>query len=347
MFIRNQWYAAGWDGEVGRKPLARTICGEPLVLYRRLDGSPVAMRDACPHRLLPLSMGVMEGDNIRCMYHGFMFDGSGTCVEAPASGMAAKNLKVQAYPVVERYRFVWVWIGEADKADPALLPDLWQCEHPDWTFDGGHYQINCDYRLAIDNLMDLTHETTVHGSSIGQPEIQEAPIETYVENNRVYVRRMMADVDAPPLWRYALRKEGKVDRWQICEFILPSVVIIDVGVAPVGTGALDGDRSQGVNGYVVDLMTPETEGSHHYFWGMARNFLINDAGFTQRFKEQQGGVFLEDREVLEAQQISVDRNPQLKLRAFNIDVGGVRARMLIDHAIRADTGDDQAELVEG
>ena len=347
MFLPNRWYVAGWDREVGRKPLARTICGEPVVLYRTLDGAAVAMRDACPHRLFPLSKGLLEGDNLRCLYHGFVFNGQGACVEVPAEGATARNLKVQVYPVVERYRFVWVWIGDPAKADPARLPDLWQCERPGWAFDGGHYYIKSDYRLAIDNLMDLTHETHVHSSSIGQPEILESPIETTVENGQVFVKRWMRNVEPPPFWKYALKKEGKVDRWQICQFILPATVIIDVGVAPVGTGAPEGDRSQGVNGYVIDFLTPETETTHHYFWGMARNFDADNLGFTQSFKEQQGAVFAEDMEVLEAQQASIDRNPQLKLRAFNIDVGGVRARMLIDQAIRAEVGDDQAELVEG
>src|SRR5690606_35120526 len=65
-FLRNQWYVAAWDNEVDRTPIARTICGEPVMLYRKFDRSVVAMRDACPHRLLPLSMGIKEGDNIRC-----------------------------------------------------------------------------------------------------------------------------------------------------------------------------------------------------------------------------------------------------------------------------------------
>ena len=347
MFVPNRWYVAGWDREVGRRPLARTICGEPVVLYRKLDGRAVAMRDACPHRLFPLSKGILEGDNLRCLYHGFVFDGEGGCVEVPAEGVSARNLRVQTYPVIERYRFVWVWIGDPARADPARMPDLWQCEDPGFTFDGGYYHIKCDYRLAIDNLMDLTHETHVHADSIGQPEIMGSPIETKVENDQVFVSRWMLGVDPPPFWKFALKREGKVDRWQICQFIPPATVIIDVGVAPAGTGAPQGDRSQGVNGYVVDFLTPETETTHHYFWGMARNFEIHDLGFTQRFKEQQGAVFLEDQEVLEAQQASIDRNPHMRLRAFSIDVGGVRSRMLIDQAIRAETGDDQSELIEG
>jgi vanillate O-demethylase monooxygenase subunit len=335
MFVRNRWYVAGWDREVGRKPLARTVCGEPIMLFRRLDGSVAALRDACPHRLLPLSAGLLEGDEIRCRYHGIKFDGLGRCVEAPGQDRIADNFAVPAYPIVERYRFVWVWIGEPAKADPALLPDLWPCEREGWTFDGDAYRIAADYRLMIDNLMDLSHETYVHAGSIGQAEILESPIEVSLEGDDVLVTRWMRGIAAPPFWRYALKREGLVDRWQICRFIAPSAVIIDVGVAVAGTGAPEGDRSQGVNGFVIDFMTPESETTTWYYWGMARNFDIHDQGFTARFKAQQGGVFNEDVEILEAQQRSIAANPDLRLRNFNIDAGGVRARQAIDRLLKA------------
>ena len=336
-YVPNQWYVAGFDYEIGRKPLARTLCGEEVVLYRKLDGTPVAMHDACPHRLLPLSMGMLEGDDLRCRYHGMMFDVGGRCVDMPTQDGAVRNFQVKkVYPVVERYRFIWIWIGEAEKADAALVPDLWPCEREGWTFDGGAYHVKADYRLMIDNLMDLTHETHVHPGTIGQPEILGSPIETDSEGDRVFVRRWMKGIDAPPFWRYALKKPGKVDRWQICEFIPPSAVIIDVGVAPEGTGAPEGDRSQGVNGYVIDVLTPETETTAWYFWGMARNFDLADQGFTARFKQQQGGVFMEDVEILEAQQKRIDANPDMKLRVFNIDAGGARARAVIERMIAAE-----------
>ena len=337
-FLKNRWYVAAWDSEVGRKPLGRTLCGEPVVLYRRLDGSVVAMRDACPHRLLPLSKGAVEGDNIRCGYHGMMFDGAGRCVEMPTQEQTAANFAVAGvYPVIERYRFVWVWIGDPTAADAALMPDLWPCEREGWTFDGGVYHLKADYRLMIDNLMDLTHETYVHAGSIGQPEILDSPIEVSSEGDEVFVTRWMRGIDAPPFWRNALKRPGPVDRWQICRFIPPGAVMIDVGVALAGTGAESGDRSHGVNGYVIDFMTPERDGTTWYFWGMARNFDIHDHGFTERFKAQQGGVFSEDLEILEAQQRSIDANPDLKLRNFNIDAGGVRSRLVLDRLIEAQT----------
>lgn len=335
-WLTNSWYVAAWDAEVDQAPLARTICGVPMLFYRKLDRSVVAMRDACPHRLLPLSMGIREGDSIRCKYHGLKLGPDGKAVEMPIRTDAV-NPKICATTFVthEKHRFVWVWVGEAAKADPALIPDLWPCSKPGWTFDGGYYRIDCDYRLMVDNLMDLTHETYVHAGSIGQPEIMEAPIETVVKDGRVFVRRWMPGIDAPPFWRSALKQEGLVDRWQVCEFLLPSVVMIDVGVAPVGSGATIESHDQGVRGMVVDFMTPESEGSHHYFWGMARNFDLGDTGFTARFKAQQGGVFMEDKEILEAQQAAIAANPDLRLQAYRIDEGGVRARQMITRAIRA------------
>jgi len=335
-WLSNAWYVAAWDFEVDQAPLARTICGVPMVFYRKLDRGVVALRDACPHRLLPLSLGLREGDSIRCKYHGLKLGPDGKAQEMPTRGDPVNRaICAEAFVVYERHRFVWVWVGDASLADPALIPDLWPCSAQGWAFDGGYYPVAADYRLGIDNLMDLTHETYVHMGSIGQPEILESPIETSVEGQKVTVSRWMAGIDAPPFWRGALKQEGPVDRWQICEFILPSAVIIDVGVAPVAAGASLESHDQGVRGFVIDFMTPESATSHHYFWGMARNFDIDDAGFTARFKRQQGGVFLEDKAILEAQQRSLDANPELRLSAYRIDEGGTRARQIIARAIKA------------
>lgn len=329
--VRNAWYVLGWDSEIDREPLARTICDIPVIAYRKLDRSVVVMRDACPHRLLPLSKGIREGDSIRCRYHGLKLGPDGVAEEMPLRNDRV-NSKVcaETFVVAERHRFVWIWIGDRARADPDLIPDLWPCSAPQWVFDGSHYRVECDYRLLIDNLMDLTHETYVHMGSIGQPELMDAPIDNRVEGDRVYVTRWMPGIDAPPFWRGALKQDGAVDRWQICEFVPPSTVMIDVGVAPVGAGATLDNHDQGVRGFVIDVMTPETATSTHYFWGMARNFDIHDTGFTARFKAQQGKVFMEDVEILEAQQRSILANPDLKLRAFNIDAGAVRARRIIE-----------------
>lgn len=335
-FVRNRWYVAAWDCEVGAKPLARTICGEPIVLYRKLAGDVVALRDACPHRLLPLSVGKREGDALRCRYHGLKLGPDGVPVEMPLKNDAVnKKLCVQTYAVTEKHRYVWVWIGEQEKANPAFVPDFWPCSAQGWTFDGGYSHVKCDYRLLIDNLMDLTHETYVHEGSIGQPELMEAPIETKLEGDKVVVTRWMPGVEAPPFWRNALRREGPVNRWQICHFLEPSSVIIDVGVSPIEAGDTIEQHDSGVRGFVIDAMTPETQTTTHYFWGMARNFDIGDAGVTGRMKAQQSAVFDEDVEVLELQQKSIAANPDMRLRNLSIDAGGAHARRIIERLAAA------------
>lgn len=330
-FLRNRWYVAAWDGEVANAPISRKICGEPIVMYRKLDGSVVALRDACPHRLLPLSMGIREGDNLRCRYHGMVITPEGKPCEMPLTHERVnEKITTPVYHVIERHRFVWVWIGEPEKADADLVPDFWPCSAPGWVFDGGYMRVGCDYLLFIDNLMDLTHETYVHMGSIGQRELMEAPLETRVEGDRVYLSRWMPNIDAPPFWRDALKKAGKVDRWQVCQFLEPCSVIIDVGVSPVEAGDTLESHDSGVRGFVIDSMTPETETSCHYFWGMARNFDIDDPGVTARIKAGQDRIFNEDIEVLERQQQSIADNPDMKLRVLSIDSGGAHARRILE-----------------
>src|SRR5439155_14150388 len=119
-FLRNSWYVAAWDREVTRLPLARTFLDEPVVLYRTEDGSPVALEDRCCHRQLPLSMGKVEGNRLRCGYHGLKFNSSGLCIEIPGQVNVPPQARVRAFPTVERFNWLWIWMGDPAKADPTL-----------------------------------------------------------------------------------------------------------------------------------------------------------------------------------------------------------------------------------
>ena len=142
----------------------------------------------------------------------------------PAQETINPSAMVPSYPVVERYRYLWVWPGDLTRADPDLIPDMHQMDDPEWAGDGLTIEAPCNYQLILDNLMDLTHETYVHQGSIGQAELMEAPIETHVDGDCVVVSRWMPDIDAPPFWRNALKKDGPVHRWQVCHFLAPSNV---------------------------------------------------------------------------------------------------------------------------
>jgi len=340
MFAKNAWYVACMPHEVDDRPLGRTVCNERIVFYRGPGGQLAALEDWCPHRGAPLSLGRVVEGRLVCGYHGLEMGCDGRTVAMP--GQRVRGFPpIRTYPVVERDGFVWVWPGDAARADPALIPDCFWARDPEWAYGGGLYHVKADYRLMIDNLMDLTHETYVHATSIGQPEIDETPCTTRTEGEAVVTSRFMNGISAPPFWRAALRANGlpedrPVDRWQICRYTPPSQVLIEVGVALAGHGGYAAPKAQKAYSIVVDFITPETETTMWYFWGMARNFRADDKALTAQIREGQGKIFAEDLEVLERQQANLLHWPQRELLKLNIDTGGVQARRIIDRLVAAE-----------
>jgi vanillate O-demethylase monooxygenase subunit len=338
MFLKSAWYVACRPEEIQEGPLGRRICNERMVFYRLADGSPAAVEDFCPHRGAPLSLGRVEDGKLVCGYHGLEMGCDGKVVAMP--GQRVRGFPaIKSFAALERHGFVWVWPGDRDMADPALLPELEWANNPEWAYGGGYYHIQAGYLLMIDNLMDLTHETYVHATSIGQKEIDETPCTTKVDGNHVTTSRFMSNLrEAPPFWKMALRGNGlpddqPVDRWQICHFEPPSHVMIEVGVALAGHGGYDAPPGKKVYSVVVDFITPESETSHHYFWGMARHFKPNDPALTRAIREGQGKVFGEDTEMLERQQANLSAHPERRLLMLNIDAGGVQSRRVIDRLL--------------
>jgi vanillate O-demethylase monooxygenase subunit len=333
-FPLNAWYAAAYDVEVRHELLARTVCNQQIVLYRKGGGGLAALEDACWHRLMPLSMGRLEGDELVCGYHGIVYSADGLCTHMPSQETINPSACVRAFPVLERHRFVWVWPGDPALADPALVPDLHWNDDPGWAGDGKMIRVKCDYRLVVDNLMDLTHETFVHGSSIGSREVAESPFVATHGDRTATVTRWMENISAPPFWagqiRHARGYLGLVDRWQIIRFEAPCTVAIDVGVAEAGSGAPQGDRSRGVNGYVLNTITPETDTTCLYFWAFARNYCLVEQRLTHELREGVARIFREDEHVLEAQQRAIDARPGHSFYNLNIDAGSMWARRLID-----------------
>lgn len=342
MFPKNTWYVACTSDEVQDKPLGRTVCGESIVFFRDENQLIAAVENFCPHRGAPLSLGFLKNGHLVCGYHGLVMGKDGECIEMP--GQRVNGFPhIKSFPVEEKHGFIWIWTGDASLADTGTIPELHWANHPDWAYGGGLYHINCDYRLMIDNLMDLTHETYVHASSIGQPEIEEAPPKTYrADGDMVITERQMENIKAPPFWQAALAGNGLptdllVDRWQVCRFTPPSLVHIDVGVALAGHGGINAPADKKVSSIVVDFITPETETSIWYFWGMARNFKPEDQALTERIREGQGKIFSEDLEMLESQQKNLLNHPDRRLLKLNIDGGGTLARKIIDRLIQEES----------
>ena len=343
-FPLNAWYAAAWSHEIAHALTARTICGKDLVLYRCEDGTVAALENACWHRLLPLSLGSLHGDTVVCGYHGLAFNAAGRCTHMPAQKTINPSAGVRAFPVAERHRLLWVWPGDPALADPSDVPDFHWNDGTDWVGEGGtYYGLKCDYRLVLDNLMDLTHETYVHAGSIGNDAVTETPFDVTYAARTATVTRWMLGIEPPPFWAKNLGRPGLVDRWQIITFEAPAVIVGDVGVAPVGTGAPEGDRSQGVNGVFLGAITPESDRTCHYFWNFVRNFKVADTAFTRAVHlahvDDGRGLYDQDATILQAQQAAIDRQPRAPFYNLNIDAGALWARRLIEDMIAAERTD--------
>jgi vanillate O-demethylase monooxygenase subunit len=350
MILKNTWYVACQAEEITDKPLGRKICNESMVFYKNAEGKVSEVQDFCPHRGAPLSLGRVCNGQLVCGYHGLVMGCDGHTISMP--GHQVRNFEpVKSFAVIERYGFVWVWPGDQTKVDASKMPVFEWFDNPQWAYGGGLYHIACDYRLMIDNLMDLTHETYVHSTSIGQLEIDETPSRTVTEGDRVTTSRFMEGIKAPPFWQMAMRAndlddQATVDRWQICKFTPPSHVLIEVGVALAGKGGYNADPKDKAYSVVVDFITPETDTSIHYFWGMVRQFKPEDKALTAMIREGQGKIFGEDLAMLEQQQKNLLANPERKLKVLSIDAGGVMSRRVIDRLLAEEAGSDLKEKVE-
>ncbi|MGE0734086.1 MAG: Rieske 2Fe-2S domain-containing protein [Alphaproteobacteria bacterium] len=325
MFLRNYWYAAGWSHEISEQPLARRLLDQPIALFRTASGKAAALDDCCPHRMAPLSLGTVEGETLRCGYHGLQFDCAGACVDVPGQKSIPPRLKVQAYPLVERWRMAWIWMGNPAEADPAKIPDRSWLTRPDWDYSHGLLTYDCNYVLLLDNLIDLSHTTFVHKKTIGTDDVARTPIKTSTTGDSVLVERYMNQTEPSPFYKKIGGFPGKVDRWQKIEFTPPTNIVIDAGAVPAGTN----DKSRGIDTRVIFMITPATPTRTHQFWAFARDFKVGDADMTALIAQQNHDTFVEDKTLLDGQQSNATARPDQRMIDNNADGGIVQIRKVL------------------
>ncbi len=331
MFIRNAWYIAAWADEVGPQPLARTILGDALVLFRDHEGRVGALEDRCCHRGTPLRFGEVVEGGLQCGYHGLVFDGSGACVSIPGQTKIPAKACVRSYPIVEKDEFLWIWMGEASEADTSKILDYpFHNDHAKWPHKHTVYHIAAGYELMVDNLMDLTHLAYVHKSTIGGSNAKihvNAQMKVTPKDTGLHYLRWMLDCDAPPTYKKAVSFKGHVDRWQEFEFIAPSSVVQWSGALDVGRGAQDRrDQDGGFSLRLFHGLTPETESSCFYFWSTCNGYRQDEPEATEQLFAEIANAFTEDKAIVEAQQASLSVTGEDRLVDIVSDAARIHMR---------------------
>lgn len=337
-YLRNAWYVAGWAREFAHELQRVTILETDLVMFRASNGEVIALRDRCPHKLLPLSMGRLIGDDVQCGYHGVTFDCTGACVRVPGQTNVPKSARVQSFPVHQKHDIVWVWMGEPEKADTSKAFDLPYFDEPGWAaHQGDALHLKANYLNVADNLCDPAHVSFVHPTTLGNPESEDVPIDSrQLDDGTVVTWRWVRDAPAVGFFKEFGSFSGHVDRWHYYYLYMPSTAVIDFGSADVAEKLDEDDRDKGVRVFALHFLTPVND---HYTidrWMHIRNRAVDDETAGGKMDELFRVAFAEDKEILEAiEEEEKKLNDHRPLR-ISIDKGSNLYRRTIEKMIAAE-----------
>jgi phenylpropionate dioxygenase-like ring-hydroxylating dioxygenase large terminal subunit len=342
-YVRNAWYVAAWaDGIADGQLVARTVMDEPIVLYRRADGSVAALADRCAHRFAPLHMGkLVGGDRIQCPYHGLEFDGSGACVHNPHGNKTIPpRARVKSYPVVEKHKAVWIWMGAAP-ADESKVPDFGVLDNvPElYTTKRDSIVIKANYQLIIDNLLDLSHTSYLHEGILGNADTVESDVAVEQNGDDVVVARHATNSIPPgmfaPFWP---DHPPRVDKFTKMRWMAPSTLRLFTGIGKMGA-----PPESGTGYHAIHMLTPENARSTHYFftavrWGVMTTDEKLNRDLQQRIAEMRRFAFAEqDAPVIEAQQRVIETATEpLDPVILAVDVGCVRYKRVLGKMLEAE-----------
>ncbi|MBT6042332.1 MAG: aromatic ring-hydroxylating dioxygenase subunit alpha [Gammaproteobacteria bacterium] len=345
LYVKNCWYVAAWCNEIDiHQMYAITIINKPVLIYRKENGELTAMADQCCHRHMPLSNGRLEGDDVRCMYHGLKFNAQGRCVEVPTMKLSGEdvpdNFLVPTYPVAEKHDWVWVWLGDPDKADEALIPATTGPDDPDWFMHKGHLDYDANYLLINDNLSDLGHIAYTHQNSFAggksdayfnQPRVQ-------MIDRGIRITRWNTN---SPRRAYQKSSDDFFDQYMTYDFIVPGVLMMFQGMYKAGGaeacdfGTPTTEMEPDTASFTSQSVTPMTDGTSRYFfsWGPRMVEHKDNPDIVEGMWALANKAFIEDKETIETQQLNIQLRTGAPMVSIQDDRGPNMFRKMIDKMI--------------
>jgi vanillate O-demethylase monooxygenase subunit len=335
-YVRNAWYVASWSEDIlTEKPQGFMILDEPIVIWRGADGQVHALEDRCVHRLAPLSLGRCEGPNLRCMYHGFLFNTDGKVVGIPGQEEIPSIARVKRYPVVDQDTWIWVWMGDADLADERLIPRVHGIDDPDWLLRYGKLDYAAEARLINDNLTDFSHLAFVHAESFAATE-DFASSKTVVTPLDRGVRIQRWAENQPPVG--APNAPVRFDVYLTYDYLVPGILRLVTKLYSPGTFAsVDWEEpDEGLeilHMYSAQAVTPTGKKSTRYFFsnGSHQPADVEQVEELWRITLQ---AFAEDNVMIEGQQRIIDLDPDRRIMPAVGDKGTVLYHRLVERLVR-------------
>jgi phenylpropionate dioxygenase-like ring-hydroxylating dioxygenase large terminal subunit len=333
-FPRNQWYVAAFGSELTREPLHRMLFGDPVVLYRQEDGTPVALFDRCPHRGMRLSNGgKLVGDNIQCHYHGIQFRPNGRACLVPSGGGAATALSIRRYPLQEVSGWIWAWAGDPERADPTLIPDHRELGLSDptlYAYFGARLDAASNYLVSFENLVDATHITFLHHGLIDSGNVASHPYKVEASGVRVRMIRVFERELLPEMLVRSMQLSGgPVNRTLDLISYAPNVCIVKQHYVECDRPELPSRDMR-----LVFAITPAGPKSCYQFVGVAQSFENRHPALFEDLRR----LLMEDVVALDDIQklfdfLEPDRVPEVSVRS---DEGAIRTRRIIARQIAAE-----------
>lgn len=323
----NCWWVAAFSDEVSRGLLGRWLLETPVLLYRTESGQAVAIEDRCPHRGAPLSLGCLKGDEVQCGYHGFRFNNVGECTHVPSMNKALPAANIRAFPVIEQAPYIWVYLG-----DPACVNEVPAPPMLEWTSDPafaikvGRMDIQANYMLLKENVLDLTHFGYVHAKSFKISDWVDPPTFSS-DGDTTFYRQCFTRSPLPPIFAepLGLAPGTPFDRDNYGSFVSPALQQAAVDLKDPDSGRLAGRFR------IAHATTPVDGGSMLYFWALGRDHGTSPAEMV-KIQELTEIGFAEDEQVIEAIQAIANRDPRGPLApeiSVKTDTAGIQARRIV------------------
>ena len=280
MVERDHWWPVALAGAVGASPLACSLLGEPLVLWRDEVGTVQVLADRCPHRGARLSMGAVVRGQLQCPYHGWRFDGSGRCRAIPALP-AFDPVPAQAarpFAACEVHGLVWVCLGQPAVAVPAL-PAL-----PPRCVAHGPFDVATSAPRVVENFLDTAHFAFVHDGWLGEPTHADVP--PYAVSHTSDGRPFVADY---PAWQPRASAGAQQGAWVRYRYEVLSPYAALLHKQPEGNGVVDA--------YVLWVCPVQEENCRVWFI----QYTADTQTPTEALQVFQATIFAQDRPILESQ----------------------------------------------